>query len=175
MENWFGVDHLDVGRLLAEWRWLCPKPMALVARNVFGDLFLRNESGEIHRLDVAVGKLARVADSEAQFRELAATQEKREQWFAEADEQATGARGLMPNASQCIGFSVPLMFARRTERIVPALAWLTSARDDQAIVCDPQIDRFAQPALLDEGLGNADAARVADAHEVGFHRRTCSS
>jgi hypothetical protein len=111
MESWFGVDHLDVGRLLAEWRWLCPKPMALIAKNGFGDLFLREGSGEIYGLDVAVGKLTKVADSETQFRELAATDEKREQWFKEANEQAAGARGLKPNATQCIGFSVPLVFA----------------------------------------------------------------
>jgi len=54
-----------------------------------------------------IGKLSRVADSEVQFRELAATPEKREQWFAEADEQAAGVRGLTPSATQCIGFSVP--------------------------------------------------------------------
>lgn len=111
MENWFGVDHLDVERLLAGWRWLCPNPMALVARNAFGDLFLRDESGEMYRLDVAVGKLTKVADSETQFRELAATHEKREQWFSEADEQTAGARALKPNATQCIGYSVPLVFA----------------------------------------------------------------
>jgi hypothetical protein len=52
-----------------------------------------------------------IADSEAQFRKLATTHEKREEWFAEADEQAAAARGLKPNASQCIGFSVPLVFA----------------------------------------------------------------
>jgi len=57
MENWFGVDHLDVERLLARWRWLCSKPMALIARNAYADLFLRDESGEIYELDVAVGKL----------------------------------------------------------------------------------------------------------------------
>jgi len=93
MENWFAVDHLDVERLLADWRWLCPQRTTLVARNAFADLFLRDESGEVFRLNVAVGKLAKVADSEAQFRELAASHEKREEWFAEADEQAAAARG----------------------------------------------------------------------------------
>ena len=33
--EWFGVDHLDVERLLAEWRWLCSKPTTLIARNAF--------------------------------------------------------------------------------------------------------------------------------------------
>jgi hypothetical protein len=112
MENWFGVAHLDVERLLVEWRWLCSKPMTLIARNAYADLFLRDESGEIYQLDVAVGKLAKVADSEAQFHELATTPEKRTEWFAEVDEQAAAARGLKPTVTQCIGFSVPLVFAQ---------------------------------------------------------------
>jgi hypothetical protein len=45
--------------------------MALVAKNAFGDLFLRDKSGQIHWLDVAIGKLTRIADSEKQSRELA--------------------------------------------------------------------------------------------------------
>ena len=86
-------------------------PMTLVARNAFADLFLRDDLGEIYVLDVALGELRRIADSEAQFRELAATPEKREEWFAETDELAGVARGLTPDASQCIGFSTPLVFA----------------------------------------------------------------
>jgi hypothetical protein len=88
VENWFAIDHLDVEQLLADWRWLCPDPMTLVARNACADLFLRNESGEVFWLDVAVGKLTKVADSEGQFREPSASHEKREHWFAESDEQA---------------------------------------------------------------------------------------
>lgn len=110
MQNWFAVEHLDAERLLADWRWLCPEPMTLVARNAFADLFLRDNWGAIYLLDVAVGKLTKLADSENQFRELAATSEKREQWFAEADEEAA-VRGLTPDATQCVGFSTPLVFA----------------------------------------------------------------
>jgi hypothetical protein len=51
----FDIDHLVAERLLAEWRWLCPVSMELIARNAFGDLFLRNELGSILRLEVAVG------------------------------------------------------------------------------------------------------------------------
>jgi hypothetical protein len=100
MENWFSVDHLDVERLLGDWRWLCPQRMALVAKNAFADLFLRDESGEIFRLDLAVGKLTRVADSEPQFRELAASREKRKEWFKEAAEQVASEQGLKRNATQ---------------------------------------------------------------------------
>lgn len=122
MDNWFAVDHLDVERLLADWRWLCPKQMTLVARSVFADLFLCDESGEVFRLDVAVGKLTKVADSEAQFRELAASREKRGEWFREAAEQSASARGLKPTATQCIGFSVPLIFAESGSADTPYIA-----------------------------------------------------
>lgn len=111
MRHWFAVEHLELERLLADWRWLCPGKMSLVARNVFADLFLRDEAGVIFRLDVGVGKLTKVADSEAQFIELAETPEKREEWFAESDEQAGAARGLRPNANQCVGFRVPVVLA----------------------------------------------------------------
>jgi len=113
MERWFTVEHLDVERLLAEWRWLCPGRMTLVARNAFADLFLRNEAGHVLRLEVAVARLRKVADSEAQFRDLALAQTGTncEEWFAEADEKAAAGRGLIANADQCIGFSVPLVLA----------------------------------------------------------------
>lgn len=105
------VGHLSVEHLLKEWRWLCPQTMALVARNAFGDLYLRDESGKILRLDVAVGHIQKVADSETEFRELASTKEKREEWFAERDELAAARRGLNPTANQCIAFKIPLAFA----------------------------------------------------------------
>jgi hypothetical protein len=82
--------------------------MSLVARDAFGDLFLQDESGQIHRLDVAVGKLLKIADSEAQFRELAI--DKRDEWFAQSEKATAAAKGLTPNHTQCIGFSVPLVF-----------------------------------------------------------------
>ena len=108
MADTFAVDHLNVERLLAEWRWLCPNAVSLVARDAFGNLFLRDEAGQVHLLDVAIGKLLQVADSEAQFHELATA--KREEWFAESDAAAGIARGLKPDDNQCIGFSTPLVF-----------------------------------------------------------------
>ena len=108
MSDWFAVNHLDVERLLTDWRWLCPNRVSLVARDAFGDLILLDESGQIHRLDVAVGKLLKIADSEAQFRELVTN--KGDEWFAQTDEYAAARRGLKPDQTQCIGFSVPLVF-----------------------------------------------------------------
>ena len=42
-------------------------------------------------------------------------------------------------------------------------------RNDQTIVLDAQLDRVTQPALLDEGLRNANAAGIADTNQLGSH------
>ena len=86
------------------------------------DLFLRDELGHIYCLDVAVGTLTKVADSDAEFIELAKHQEKRKKWFTESDEHAFAARGLKPNANQSIGFSLPLVFAESGSADSPCVA-----------------------------------------------------
>jgi hypothetical protein len=85
--------------------------MALVARTAFGDLFLRDDTGSVFWLKVQVGQLAKVADSEQGFRELVGAGNKRDEWFAETDEQAAAGRGMVPRGFQCIGFKMPLIFA----------------------------------------------------------------
>jgi hypothetical protein len=111
MDHGFNVAHLSVERLLADWRWLCPQPLTLLARNAFGDLFLKNESGRVFMLAAAMGEFTEIAESEKQFRSLANTEEKLQQWFAKNDAEAAARRGLSPNSEQCIGFKVPLIFA----------------------------------------------------------------
>ena len=110
MELWFEVSGLETERLLFDWQWLCPSCMSLVAKNVFGDLFLRDASGAIFWLNASVGKFDKVSTSEAEFREMAKTSEKRKEWFAEPEMLAYSKLGLNPGASQCIGFSVPAVF-----------------------------------------------------------------
>jgi len=111
MEQWFLVDHLDAERLLSEWRWLCPSQMGLIARTGFGELFLQDEVGAVFRLNTSVGELTRVASSDSEFREMAERTETKEEWFAESELRACTDRGLLPSNTQCIGLSVPLVFA----------------------------------------------------------------
>jgi|SRR6185437_2102071 len=110
MKNWFQVQHLDVERLLAQWRWLCPGPKKLVACSAFGHMFLADESGHIWWLDVDVGALSKIADSELDFRNLLADPEKRDEWFGDTAEQTAASKGLIPNEGQCVGFEIPLVF-----------------------------------------------------------------
>ena len=111
MGRGFEVGQLDVNRLLEQWRWLCGQPVTLVARNGFGDLFLRTAEGKVLRLDVGDGTLAQVAESEAGFQDSLKQSPKRELWFAERQLEGFANRGLRPNDLECIGFKVPVVFA----------------------------------------------------------------
>lgn len=109
--NYFDVGHLSVERLLTEWRWLCPQSLTLVARSAFGDLYLQEGNGKVLRLDVAIGQIQELAQSETEFRDMASAKAKRDEWFAEADEIGAARRGLKPDRNQCIAFKTPLVFA----------------------------------------------------------------
>jgi hypothetical protein len=111
VNEWLLVDHLEVESLLAERKWLCPRRMTQLGKTAFGDLFLRDKARVVFWLNTAAGKLTQIAKSEAQFRALAESNERRREWFAEPDQEAWARRGLNPSPSQCIGFSVPLVFA----------------------------------------------------------------
>lgn len=111
MEKWFQVDSLEVERLLSDWRWLCPSQVTLLARNVFGELFLQDEAGAVFWLNTTTGELSKVSNSKSQFLEMVQTSEKRREWFVEQEAKAYAQRGLIPSSSQCIGFGVPAVFA----------------------------------------------------------------
>jgi len=111
LKHWFGVDGLETERLLSDWRWLCPAQMSILARNVFGELFLQDKTGSVFWLNTTVGKLSKVADSKGEFLEMAESSQKRQEWFVEQEAGAYANRGLVPNSTQCIGFGVPAVFA----------------------------------------------------------------
>jgi len=149
MLSLFDVGQLSVDRLLDEWRWLCPQPVSLIARDAFGNLFLRGHSGKIFKLNVSVGQLMEVAASEEDFRAQAATREKRQEWFAEDDELAAAQGGLVPDSLQCIAFKIPLMFAE-------------SGRANNAYVAD----LYEQVSFL--GDLNRQVAQLPDGTKIRF-------
>ena len=120
--DYFAVGHLSVERLLQSWRWLCPQKVTLVARTAFGDLFLQDDAGKILWLDVAIGRLTEIADSQEIFLAHIATEELRQRWFAVNDELQGASRGMVPGPEQCIGFSIPLVFAESGYTENPYLA-----------------------------------------------------
>ena len=106
------VENLDVERLLADWRWLCPQEAnADQQKCIRRHVSARSRRQGLLKLDVAVGRLSLIADCEAQFLSLSSAPDNVEEWFAKSDERAAAERGLIPGPNQCIGFSVPLIFA----------------------------------------------------------------
>jgi len=128
------VDALSVDKLLAEWRWFCPEPFSLVARNAFGDLFLRDADGKIFRLEVASGELTGIANSQSEFIDLLEKDEKQEAWLAKEDTQSAFANGLQPNIAQCIGFKIPLVFAE--SRNTPDNAYIADLYEQVSFLGD---------------------------------------
>lgn len=113
----FDIDQLDENRLLEQWRWLCGESVSLVARNGFGDLFLRTVEGKVVWLNVGSGTLTEAAESESSFKEWLSDPAKRERQL-----ETLAERGLKPNDSQCIGFKTPVVFAE--SRSVPDNAYV---------------------------------------------------
>ena len=85
--------------------------MRLVARNGFGDLFLRTIGGKVLWLNVHSGTLVEVSESESSFEDALRQSPERELWLAEQQMKTFAERGLKPNHLQCIGFKMPIVFA----------------------------------------------------------------
>jgi hypothetical protein len=130
----FDVDRLDVSRLLEQWRWLCDQSVTLVARNGFGDLFLRTNERKILWLNVGGGTLTEIAESELGFEHSLAESAKREVWFAEQKLAAFAERGMKPNDLQCIGFKTPVVFAE--SRSIPDNAYVADLYEQVAFLGD---------------------------------------
>ena len=106
------TERLDSERLLSEWRWLCPRSLTVIDRNALGDLFLTDEGGRVHLLNVGSGEFDLIAESVSEFTERASTPKMQEKWFAESAVKAARERGLVPGREECIGFSTPVVFAQ---------------------------------------------------------------
>jgi hypothetical protein len=130
----FDVDQLDVSRLLEQWRWLCGQSVTLVARNGFGDMFLRTSERKILWLNVGDGTLTEIAESELGFEHSLAESAKRELWFGEQQFAIFAERGLEPNDLQCIGFKTPVVFAE--SRSVPDNAYVADLYEQVSFLGD---------------------------------------
>ena len=75
------VEGLPFDKLLADWRWLVSEKFMPVMMTSFGDLFLRDEGGRIHFLDLMAGEFKVIAPSQAEFEQFCEDREKRRVWF----------------------------------------------------------------------------------------------
>jgi hypothetical protein len=106
----FDVDGISVQQLPQEWNWLVTGEFKLLAINAFGDLFLKNVVGAVHRLDISGGTIVKIADSESEFRNAAKEVARQEEWFLIEDEKKAAQKGCAPQKGQCVGSKIPWVF-----------------------------------------------------------------
>jgi hypothetical protein len=110
MFDYFDIEGFRLDKLLLEWKWLTTSDFDLVAVNLFGDLFLADADGVIHRLDITGGTLRAIAASADEFREAAQDLVRRRDWFLEELSEQAEQKGLSPMKGQCIGCKIPPVF-----------------------------------------------------------------
>ena len=107
MQANIAIQGLSSGELLEDWMWLLKKPFKLIAMTNFADMFLQDESGHIHFLDLVAGELKRVADSPTDLQQLVAQTENRRRWFLTDLLTEIERAGFSLSAGQCFGFKTP--------------------------------------------------------------------
>ena len=103
------VDKLFASELLADWKWLLNRPCTVMAMNNFADIFLRDSKDEIQLLVVASGSLTKIADSQAEFQDLAAVEENQRAWFSLDLLTEIERAGMSLAPGQCFSFKRPLV------------------------------------------------------------------
>jgi hypothetical protein len=102
------IDRLSQIELLADWKWLLKGSYVMIAMNNFGDIFLRQSTGEIRLLRVGSGDLEKIADSQAEFQSLVAEKEKQREWFALELLTEIEREGMTLAPGQCFSLKKPL-------------------------------------------------------------------
>jgi hypothetical protein len=109
------IDSLPFDVLLSDWRWLVSPDFTPVLMTAFGDLFLRDQSGQLHFLDLMSGEFKPVAKSQEEFERLCDDREQRRSWFVGF--LLTEVRKQLGDlsAGQCYGCKKPLSLGGQLE------------------------------------------------------------
>jgi hypothetical protein len=107
--------EVDLGALLADWRWLVDTTYAPVVITALGDLFLRGGDGSIHWLDTVAGRLTKVADDAEEFKSLMVRPEHLDEWFLPQLVGDLKTSGVNLGAGQCYSYKIPPVLSGRIE------------------------------------------------------------
>lgn len=104
--NRYGIttDGLDHVRLLRHWRWLVPASCTILFGTALGDLFLEDEGGAVHWLDVGSIGLTPVAPGRSALAGAWEDEERRNLWFGPGLVDAIEAAGLTRGPAECFSY-----------------------------------------------------------------------
>jgi len=115
-----GIDWPDV---LASWAWLLPPEFTIWIVNRFGDLFLVQEDGSVHWLDVGAGELRRVAESRDHFANLLDDADNARDWLLMPLVEKLVDAGIRLGPGECYGYvKLPILggdYTVSNTRVVP--------------------------------------------------------
>jgi hypothetical protein len=102
------TNNLPFEELLSDWRWLVSSDFTPVLMTAFGDLFLGDQLGQIHFLDLMSGEFKTVATSREDFDRRCEDREQRRIWFVSfLLTELRKTRGDL-ETGQCYSCKIPL-------------------------------------------------------------------
>jgi len=101
------TDRPDTPGLLRCWEWLIGRDLHPLVMSKFGDWFLADPDGRVHRLDLLTGTFSCVAASIGEFEQLMVQPDKLDDWFWLPWCDALHEAGQVPGDGQCFGFKIP--------------------------------------------------------------------
>jgi hypothetical protein len=109
------LEGLSSEELLEDWAWLLRNTFTLIALNNFGDMFLRDEGGKVHFLELATGQVTTIAESMEEFQRLSEDKNYRARWFLLGLLTELDHAGMAITKGECFGFKKPPVLGGRIE------------------------------------------------------------
>jgi hypothetical protein len=109
------LEEVDVPRLLDAWRWLVDVPIEPVALTRFGDWFVTDERGVVHRVDILEGSFDPICESLAEYHARKGEDEELIEWFQDGMVYSAYERGLRPKRGEGLGYRVAPILGASTE------------------------------------------------------------
>lgn len=93
--------------MLADWAWLSPSPLSVLAITKMGDAFVTEPSGRVQFLDTLEGNLKFAASSTDEFWSSAREGRLDPAWFNPDMIELLEARNVRLEPGQCYGYKLP--------------------------------------------------------------------
>lgn len=106
---------------LSEWVDILPARYSVLTANLFADIFVVDEAGAVHMLEVSAASIAKIAECESEFRRRCIDDE--DGWLLRPLVDQCRSAGLIPSETQCYAFTTLPLFGGEYE---PGNVWLCS-------------------------------------------------
>jgi hypothetical protein len=144
------IDEIECQSLLADWTWLLNGNVYSVFRaTAMGDLILRDEFAAFHFLDMADGKIAKLADSEELLWELLADRNARKTLLFTFVVRGLREKGKNLGPGECYSPDHPLILGGELD-------------DDNLQPCDIRVHASMQGQIHEQVRNLPPGTKISD-------------